>query len=48
LKHGAENIEDISGKPDDDELQRESICRSSPEILNYLRRKDNDPACNRY
>jgi hypothetical protein len=44
LKHGSENIEDIPGKPNDDELQRESIGRSSSEVFNNLWRKDNNPA----
>jgi hypothetical protein len=46
LEDSTEDIEDIAGKPDDDELQGQSIGRAPSEILNNLGRKYNDPARN--
>lgn len=44
LQDGSEDVEDIAEQPDDDELDRESIGASALEVLDDLRREDNDCA----
>lgn len=44
LQDGSKDVEDIAQQPDDDELDRESIGASALEVLDDLRRKDNDCA----
>lgn len=44
LKHGSQDIKDISGQPDDDEKQGEAIGGPAAEVFDDLRRKDDDPA----
>jgi hypothetical protein len=42
LKNGTQNVEDIAKKPDNDKLNRESIGTAALEVLDNLRREDND------
>ena len=42
LHDGADNVEDISEQPDNDELDREGICAATLEVLNNLRREDDN------
>ena len=46
LQDGAENVKDITGEPDDDELQGQAIGTAAAEVLKYLWREDDDPTCN--
>jgi hypothetical protein len=46
LKNGTEDIKYIAEKPYDEEANREGVCRGAAEILNDLRREDNNPAGN--
>lgn len=44
LQDCAKNIEDIAGKPDNDELERESVGAGPAKVFEDLRREDDDPA----
>lgn len=48
LQYRTQNIEHITGEPNNNELQTQSISGASPEILNNLRREDNNPASDWY
>lgn len=45
LENATDDIEDITREPDHDKDEREAIGRFATEILEYLRGKDDDPAC---
>lgn len=42
LHDGANDVEDITQQPYNDELDRESICAAALEVLYDLRREDDD------
>ena len=44
MQYGAEDVEDIPKQPDDDEDEGERIGGGAPEIFDYLRGEDDDPA----
>lgn len=45
LQHGTKNVEDISGKPDDEEEQGKRVRRFPTKVFNNLGREYDDPAC---
>lgn len=45
LQDCAEDVEDIAGEPDDDELEGQSVGCAAAEVLDDLGAEDDDPAC---
>lgn len=44
LQDSTENVEDIAGEPDDDELEGQAVGRRAAEVLDDLWTEDDDPA----